>query len=548
MKTSNKKAMHIAIFTICVCALLALYYYITLPAINIHSTGFWYVLLFLGIIITVVIGIQRYKRKKMYEYSSSQQKAAIKEVLHWLPVKIAYLVTLVILLIFIIGSLLSSKLFNASRYEQLINIEDSDFTKDINEISYKDIPILDKDSAILLGSRKMGNMLELVSQFEVSEDYTQINYKGSPVRVSPLEYGNFIKWFNNHSEGVPAYMLIDMATQNVECVKLQQKIKYSKSEYFGRNIYRYIRFKYPTYIFDDISFEIDEIGTPYWICPVKNYTIGLFGGETISNVVIVNACTGEYKDYPVEEVPTWVDHVYSAQLLIDYYDYYGTLRHGFWNSVIGQKDCLKTTEGYNYIANNDDVWVYTGVTSVGQDESNVGFVLMNQRTAKTYYYSIAGAEEYSAMDSAEGKVQHLKYKATFPLLLNISGEPTYFIALKDAAGLVKQYAMVNIEKYNIVAIGDSITECEKSYRALLKENNMTNIDASKELMVTGKIQKIADVVIDGNTHYYIILENNDYIFDVTISEQIGIIKYNVGDTITIKYLEGNGYNLVQEIK
>lgn len=548
MKTSNKKAIHIAILVILLCVILALYYYITLPAINIHAKGFWYTLIFLGIAITVAIGILRYKRKRMYEYSSSQQKKAIKEIMHWLPVKFAGLATLAILIVFIIGSLLSSQLINASRYEKLITINDSDFTTDITEISYKDIPILDKDSAKLLGSRKMGNMLDLVSQFEVSGDYTQINYKGSPVRVSPLEYGNFIKWFNNRSEGVPAYMLIDMATQNVECVKLDQKIKYSKSEYFGHNIYRYIRFKYPTYIFDDVSFEIDENGTPFWICPVKDYTIGLFGGETISNVVIVNACTGEHTDYPVEEVPTWVDHVYSADLLIDYYDYYGTLRHGYWNSIISQKDCLKTTEGYNYIAKDDDVWVYTGVTSVGQDESNVGFVLMNQRTAKTYYYSIAGAEEYSAMDSAEGKVQHLKYKATFPLLLNISGEPTYFIALKDAAGLVKQYAMVNIEKYNIVAIGDSITECEKSYRALLKENNLTNIDASSELTVTGKIQKIADVVVDGNTHYYILLENNDSIFDITFSEQINIVKYNVGDTITFKYLEGNGYNVVQEIK
>ena len=548
MRISRKKSLPVAIAVIILCLILALYYYITLPAINIHCTGFWYTFIFIGIAITVLIGVIRYKRKRMYEYSSSQQGRAIKEIFHWLPVKISFLATAGILLVFIVGSVLSSTLINADKYEKLIDIKDSDFTKDINEISYKEIPILDKDSAILLGSRKMGNMADLVSQFEVSDAYTQINYQGSPVRVTPLQYGNFIKWFNNHSEGIPAYMLIDMATQNVECVRLDQEIKYSKSEYFGNNIYRYIRFKYPTYIFDDISFEIDEEGTPYWICPVKDYTIGLFGGETISNVVIVNACTGEHTDYPVEEVPTWVDHVYSAELLIDYYDYYGTLKHGYWNSVISQKDCLQTTDGYNYIANKDDVWVYTGVTSVGQDESNVGFVLMNQRTAETLYYSISGAEEYSAMASAEGKVQHLNYKATFPLLLNISGEPTYFIALKDSAGLVKQYAMVNIAKYNIVAIGDSIPTCEKAYRALLKENNLTNIDSSSELTVTGKIRKIADVVIDGNTHYYILLENNDDIFDITFSEQIDIVKYNVGDSITFVYLEGNGYNIVQEIK
>ena len=547
MRKSSKKSLSIAIAVVIVCLILGLYYYVTLPAINIHCTGFWYTFIFIGIAITILIGIARYKRKKMYEYSSSQQGKAIKEILHWLPVKISFVLTICILGIYIIGSILSSTLVNASKYQKLINIKESDFTKDINEISFKDIPVLDKDSAILLGSRKMGNMADLVSQFEVSDDYTQINYKGTPVRVSPLKYGNFIKWFNNHSEGIPAYMLIDMTTQNVECVRLDQNIKYSKSEYFGNNIYRYLRFKYPTYIFDELSFEIDENGTPYWICPVKDYTIGLFGGETISNVVIVNACTGEHVDYDVKDVPTWVDHVYSAELLIDYYDYYGTLKHGYWNSVISQKDCLQTTDGYNYIANNDDVWVYTGVTSVGRDESNVGFVLMNQRTAETNYYSIAGAEEYSAMASAEGKVQHLKYKATFPLLLNISGEPTYFMALKDSAGLVKQYAMVNIAKYNIVAIGDTISSCEKSYRGLLKENNLTTIDTSSERSVTGTITKVADAVIDGNTHYYILLQNNESIFDITFSEHINIVKYNVGDTITFKYLEGNGYNVVQEI-
>lgn len=548
MKKAKRKSLSIAIGVMILCLIMALYYYITLPAINIHCTGFWYTFIFIGIALTIAIGIIRYKRERLYEYSSSQQGKAIKEIFQWLPVKITLLFTVGIFVVYIIGSILSSTMVNSSKYVKLIDVKESDFTQDINEISYKDIPILDKDSAILLGSRKMGNMADLVSQFEVTEEYNQINYKGAPVRVSPLKYGNFIKWFNNRSEGIPAYMLIDMATQNVECIRLEQPIRYSKSEYFNRNIYRYLRFKYPTYIFGDISFEINDEGTPYWICPVKDYTIGLFGGETISNVVIVNASTGEHIDYDIKEVPNWIDHVYSADLLIDYYDYYGTLRHGYWNSVISQKDCLQTTDGYNYLANDDDVWVYTGVTSVGRDESNVGFVLMNQRTAETRYYSIPGAEEYSAMASAEGKVQHLNYRATFPLLLNISGEPTYFIALKDSAGLVKQYAMVNISKYNIVAIGDSITACEKSYRALLKENNLTNIDSSSELSVTGRIKKIADVVVDGNTHYYILLENNDAIFDITFSEQLNILKYDVGDMITLKYLEGNGYNVVQEIK
>ncbi len=254
----------------------------------------------------------------------------------------------------------------------------------------------------------------MVSQFQVSDLYSQINYQGKPVRVTPLEYASPIKWLTNQKAGIPAYITIDMTTQNTELVKLNEGIKYSMSEYFNRNIYRHLRFRYPTYMFDQLSFEIDETGTPYWIRPVKKFNIGLFGGQTIGRVVLCNAVTGETVDVPVDECPTWVDRVYPAELLIQLYNYHGTLKNGFLNSVLGQKGCLKTTEGFNYIAMDDDVWVYTGITSVTGDRSNVAFVLMNQRTMETRYYPVSGAEEYSAMDSAQGQVQNLGYKANLP--------------------------------------------------------------------------------------------------------------------------------------
>jgi len=458
------------------------------------------------------------------------------------------IITGAMIVIFIIGSLLSSTVVNAKKYQQLLKITDRNYTDDIKEISYKEIPILDKDSAILLGSRKMGSIAEYVSQFEVGSNYTQINYQGVPVRVTPLKYGSLFKWLGNRSKGIPAYMKIDMTTQNVELVKLAEGMKYSETEHFGRNIYRYLRFHYPTYVFDTINFEIGDDGTPYWICPVKKYSIGLFGGQTIGRAVIVNAVTGDMQDYAVEEVPSWVDKVYSADLLISLYDYYGTLKHGYWNTKFGQRDALQTTDGYNYIAMEDDVWVYTGVTSVGSDESNVGFVLMNQRTAETRYYSVSGAEEFSAMASAEGQVQHLGYKAAFPLLLNVGGEPTYFIALKDAAGLVKKYAMVNIAQYQIVAIGDTVSDCEKTYLELMKTSGISVADTTKLPKTTGAIKKISDCVVDGNTHYYILLNNSNEIFDVLVSDFINIIKYNVGDQITFTYSTGTDSNTVLGIE
>lgn len=510
-----------------VLALLAagIYYYVTLPAINIHSSGFWVFLIAVIVILLFLYGVRRVHSLEEMKTSKVMRAGIVAVGL--------------VIVVYLAGSILSSPIVNAKKYQQLLVPETGDFNRDIQQISYDQIPLLDKESAELLGNRKMGSMVDMVSQFEVSSLYSQINYKGRPVRVTPLVYASPIKWLTNQKEGIPAYITIDMATQNTELVKLEQGMKYTESEYLNRNIYRHLRFRYPTYIFDQLSFEIDDNGVPYWICPVKKYNIGLFGGQTIGRVVLCNAVTGECVNYKVEDCPTWVDRVYPADLLVELYDYHGTLINGFLNSVLGQKGCLKASDGYNYLAMNDDVWVYTGVTSVSGDRSNVGFVLMNQRTMETKYYEIAGAEEYSAMESAEGQVQNLGYKATFPLLLNIKGEPTYFIALKDNAGLVKKYAMVNIQKYQNVAIGDTVEACEQTYIQLLKSSGTALEDEeTEELEITGRIERMAQAVVDGNTHYYLVLEGEDRIFDVALSEFVHIILYDVGDEVTLRYREG----------
>ncbi len=545
MKNLKWKLLIFAILLLCV----GVFYYVTLPAINIHSTDFWLYLLFLIAAATVLYILSKGKK----ELFSRGKNVNIRELFDSLKLaKIGVLFFALAAAVFIVGSVLSSPIVNAAKYQKLLSVQSGKFTSDIKEVDFRTIPLLDKSSAQLLGNRKMGSMVDMVSQFEVSDEYTQINYQNTPVRVAPLVYASGIKWFTNQKNGIPAYIRIDMATQNTECVKLSQGIKYSKSEYFNRNIYRHLRFHYPTYIFDDqIFFEIDDEGTPYWVCPVKKFQIGLFGGQTVGRAVLCNAVTGECVDYKVEDVPSWVDKVYSAELLTRLYNYYGTLKHGFFNSVLGQKDCLQATNGYNYIALEDDVWVYTGVTSVSGDQSNVGFVLMNQRTMETKYYSVEGAIEDSAMSSAEGQVQNLGYRATFPLLLNISNEPTYFMALKDGAGLVKKYAMVNVQKYQWVAIGDTVQECERAYMKLLATNGISGGGSGVYETVKGKISSIAPVVVEGNTHYYICLTNSEIIFDVNVSDTafVDIVRYQAGDMVEFSYtLEEEGLAKVMEIK
>lgn len=523
-----------------------IYYYVTIPAFNIHSVGTWWFVI--GAVAAVSVLAQA--RKMFRENQKIEIKKGSLEIQAGIVTKAGLCIAAVLLVILAIGALLSSPIINAKKYQKLLNVQERDFSSDISQVDYNTIPILDKDSAALLGNRKMGSMVDMVSQFEVDNIYSQINYKDNPVRVSPLKYANLIKWFTNQKNGIPAYIRLNMATQTTELVKLEEGMKYTTSDHLNRNIYRHLRFAHPTFIYGELSFEIDDNGTPYWIAPVKKYNIGLFGGETVGKVVLCNAVTGDTKTYDIEKVPEWVDRAYSADLLVQLFDYYGTLKHGFFNSVLSQKDCLETTDGYNYLALDDDVWMYTGVTSVNGDQSNVGFVLSNQRTMETKYYKVEGATEASAMSSAEGQVQNLKYKATFPLLLNISSEPTYFIALKDDAGLVKKYAMVNVQKYQIVAIGDSVSQCEENYLELLLSSGVKEAEKDEReiLSVTGKITKVAQAVIDGTSHYYLMVEGSEDIFDISVVDFIDVVRCEAGQEITMEYKEGEKSNTVMSLE
>ena len=507
-----------------------IYFYVELPPINLHSAAFYSFFLFLSVVycITAVI-------------TSGIYRQAENGKTFWKLLKGSCIVPLIVIgavfVIYVVGGLLSSVVIRSGVYAKLITVETGDFTQDIEEISFDQIPMLDRDSAEKLGDRKLGELADMVSQFEVADNYTQINYKGRPVRVTPLRYGDIFKWLNNRSAGLPAYLIIDMVTQEVDVVRLPEGMHYTTAEHFSRNLYRHLRFQYPTYIFNEPTFEIDEEGTPYWVCPRIVKRIGLFGGTDIQGAVLVNAITGESQYYT--DIPTWVDGVYSAEIIMDQYDYYGTYQGGFINSLFGQKNVTVTTEGYNYIAANDDVYVYTGVTSAGSDESNIGFILTNQRTKQTTFYSIAGAEEFSAMNSAEGVVQHLNYSATFPLLLNISNQPTYFMALKDYAGLVKMYAMVNVQQYQIVATGASVEECQSNYYKLLRQNKLDTGEApilpADEDTVTGIVTALRSAVIDGTTMYYVTLDADNTVYCISAGEVEKVILLNVGDRITITY-------------
>ena len=509
-------------------------YYILLPSLNIHSKEAWiYVITILAIL--VFVGGKSLKPYRFFRYTFAFMLVA-----------------------FGILNIFGARIIQSKNYAKLINPISSNFKEDIEELPIDKIPTLDRDSSIKLGARKMGELLDLVSQFDIDDTtYTQINYKDAPYRVTPLKYNSFIKYLTNMREGLPGYLKIDIVDGDADLVKLENKIKYSKEDYFFRDIYRYARLRYPFEIFGEPSFEIDEDGTPYWIISTYETKVGFFDGLDVNGAILINAVNGNHQKYSLDEIPTWVDRVHSAKNIIDQLDWNGKYQGGYLNSIFTQKNVLRTTEGYNYLALDDDVYLYTGYTSVAADESNVGFVLVNMRTKDAKFYPVSSAKEYSAMESAEGAVQEKEYKATFPLLLNIDGKPTYFLSLKDNAGLIKQYAFIDAQNYQNVSTGASVTQALTSHRQANPIHSNDNSDENIEYLDgEGTIIDIREAVVDGNTYYYILMDNTNKVLDEENPNEIYVASIKVSnklpflknEKIKFKYYKNGNINEIVSLE
>lgn len=535
-----KKYASISSFVLTVLIALAMYY-VMLPPINIHSMVFWGFLCFIIFIYFVIHSIFSISVTVIKTIRGNNKSFHLKKfnVVMIIPVIIGGIVLVNFVL---------SPIFNSKSYYRRISIdEDTSFSDDVKEVDFSKIPLLDKDSSRKLGDRTMGQMAELVSQFDVSDLYTQINYNDKIVRVTPLEYNGVVKYFTNRKDGVKGYVTVDSTNGESKLVKLSKGMKYMPSAMFNENLYRKLRFSYPTLIFGSESFELDDEGNPYWVVPIIKYSgVGL--KRDVSGVVILDPITGKSKKYSVKKVPKWVDHVYTADLIIEQVNDWGQYKNGYFNTIFGQKNVVKTTDGYNYIAQDDDIYLYTGITSVTSDESNIGFILTNMRTKETNFYDIAGAEEYSAMDSAKGQVQQMNYTSTFPLLVNLNNRPTYLISLKDNAGLVKMYAFVDVVDYQKVVVTDASKGIKRASESYLNEVSLESEAEGDEKVKEITIKRIKDVLIDGNTYYYFedtdgkkykvsIKVNKDLLPFIDVDSKVKITYIKEEDVTDIKSIE-----------
>ena len=547
----EKKGVKIAVNLILTVVFGAILYYFMLPVFNFKSimmyAFFGAILVFYCAVNYITCGALRTP-----DYAPYAKKSSL----------VPKIIIGVLAAVVLIGYIISSVFFRAGSYSKIIDVKTGDFVKEVTEADFATVPVIDENTTAVMAERALSDLskLGLVSQFTVQPNYFQINYKDSPVRVASLQYSNIIKWITNVKNGLPAYVIVDATTQKSTLVPVESGIKYSTADHFSHYVTRHVRFQYPTYILDEPTFEIDEEGNPYWIFAKLDMTIGLFGGRDVTGAIIVDAVTGESSEYSIEQVRTsaelqWIDRVYTADLLVEQYNYFGRYQRGFWNSVLGQRDTYSTTEGYSYLAMNDDVYMYTGVTSLTNDESLTGFTLINQRTKEAKYYVISGAKETSAQSSAEGLVQQYEYLASFPLLLNIDGEPTYFMSLKDSSSLVKGYAMINVGQYSIGAIGNTLTECIDNYvKELAKNNIKISVDTDdikdiddpnkqeqdESVTVTGAITDIRTAVIGGESVYYIKLDSSDSYYSVKASDAENIVIADNGDNVTVKVKTDKG--------
>ena len=524
-----------------------LFFYFALPAINPASPSFWGSLTM--VVFSFAYPFLLKKGDGVYRMKGSvRNNGTISFDLNGSRFnKITVALILIPAAIMIAGSIISSTVFNARSYASVITVTEADFATDMKETNeVTNIALMDGNSARYLGNKTLGSVSHMVSQYVVSDLYTQINYQYTPKKVANLEHADFFKWFANKDKGVPGYVMVDPVGNSAEYMELKTPLKYVDSAYFNHDLMRKLRFEYPTKIFDDfISFEVDDEGDPYYIITCLKPRVFPFGAMDVCEAIIFDPCTGESEIYAVEDVPAWVDAVYSGTLAEQKYNWYGTLSGGFINSIIGNKNCKQTTDDYGYIVIGDDVWYFTGVTSVTSDESNIGFIISNARTGEYKYYPVVGAEEYGAMNAAEGVVQEKGYQASFPSLINVAGKATYIMVLKDASGYVRLYALVNVEHPSIVATAPKQDEAMKAYRELLVDEGL--IDGGKLPdptlpSVTVTVNDIKTYTVDGNTVFYFVGDDG-YYYKGMLRDFEEMVFFSVGDNLNISYAETANENI-----
>lgn len=506
------------------------FFYVTLPVISYGFSGIT--------VLLIIIAALLFFTFSKFTISTDGKSYKPVQVFWKIP---ALLMGIAVLYAFVLPFFTSHPIFRNEDYRNLIGkVTNGDkLTNHIAPISMNEIRVVDEDLAYLLGEKILGSQPALGSQAHLGEFFIQ-KVNGKLYWIAPLEHSGFFKWLNN-KKGTTGYVMV--SATNERDVKLVQEVngkpiflKYQQEAYFQSNLHRYLYFNgYNTIGLTDFSFEIDDTGMPYWVVTKYKKQVG-FSGNDATGVVVVNAQNGDIKEYDIKNTPAWVDRIQPISFIKDQLNDWGEYVKGYWN--FSNENKLQITEDLTlvYGKDNKSYW-YTGITSVGKDESAVGFVLVDTRTKQTTFYKQSGATEFAAQSSAQGKVQEKGFVASLPIPYNINNIPTYVMTLKDNGGLVKMYAMVSISDYTIVGTGNTMREALTAYKtAFNSSGNKINLDSkSAKKVVESTIIRIQNDVKNGNSFYYFTVKDypNIFVGSSQISNQLPITA--VGDRVKISF-------------
>lgn len=504
---------------------LMLLYWLWLPTLSVaYLDGF----AFLSIcIITVSVNVWMWASN----FSRSEMRL-------W-QVPTAAVVAFVVILI--VGIIIGGPWFNDdTMYRQLGDVEKVEFDEMIKQIDISQIPIVDEELAKKQADKKIGEDIALGSRVELGKPSIQ-EVNGELIFVAPLEHSSPLKWWANRT--TPGYITVSASNPNkvnyvteIDGEKIQ--IRYQTSAILGKDLKRYIReHGYRNIGLTEYTFELNDEGRPYWVVTTYENQI-LWGCPEATGVVVVDAQTGEINWYPCEGVPKWVDIVQPEEFVDEQINNWGEYVRGWWNPA--DTDKIKKTDRTIPVFVEDDCYYFTGMTSVGKDDSCVGFIMVNTRNKKAVMSYMSGATEDAAMKSAEGLVQNFGYEATEPTPVNINGIPSYVVPLKDTEKLIKSCAIVNVTDYSIAVNGNTLEEARRKYIQRVAETQKNQVIGSDEAYgytYTGVVERISSVVENGSTYYYFILKDKDEIFTApaSISNELAITRE--GDTVKIEYID-----------
>ncbi len=490
---------------------------------------FWYLMIL--IIVNIITGFFIAYKWEAIEHRAKSRVEIINRVL-------IGLISLLIILP-IINFIISGKTINHKEYRSLAGeIEEIEFSDKMEVVDISKLPINNSSHARNLADKKLGEIPSLGSQVEIGS-FTFQKVNGELYYVAPLNHTSFFKWMNN-KEGTPGYIMVNASKANdvklvTELDGKEIKLKYLESACFGSDLKRYAFNKNSKVGLTDYSFELNDEGRPYWVVSMYDKVVG-FKGKKVNGTLIIDAQTGESTEYSLEETPQWVDRIQPKDIVEKNLENWGELVHGAWN--FSDKDKITLTDGIKVIYNGDECYYYTGITSVGSDESLIGFFLTNTRSGTTSMYKMAGAIESAAMSSAEGKLQQFKYEATWPTLINVQGEPTYFMPMLDSKGLTKNYAFVNVKNYNIVGTGETLNNTLDNYIEVLSRDPSSDLVNNSEVIeLEGTIERIG-MYLNNNSSYYMITivgNNKKFIIPTEVANIVAIAEK--GDNIKITYIE-----------